>query len=87
VLHVEQGGWVQVEIVNAPLNTELTAMVGPAGSQGFGGYKVGGLPTENNSTHISIFEIPILLKDASALDLRLEGPGALYLVTFDNVNK
>jgi len=87
VLHVEQGGWVQVEIDNMPLNTLFTAIVGGSGSQGFGGNKVGDLPTESASTHVSTFEIPPNLASEAALDLRVESSGYVYLITFTNANK
>jgi hypothetical protein len=87
VIHAQQGGWVQVIINNMPPNVLFTVTIGPAGSQGFGGYKVGDLPTGSVATHVSIFEIPQPLTTASSMDLRLEGGGFVYLITFSNTNK
>lgn len=86
VLHVQQGGIVVAELKNLPLDTVFSVTVGKAGSQGFGGYKVGSLSSEELSDHIGYFEIPVELKNETSLDLRIEARGYLYLVTFNNTN-
>lgn len=86
VLHVEKGGTVTAELQGLPVDTQFTVTVGAAGSQGFGGYKVGDLSTESLTDHIGTFEIPVDLSGEKSLDLRIEAPGYLYLVTFANMD-
>ncbi len=86
VLHVQQGGIVVAELKNLPLNTQFTVTVGTAGSQGFGGFVVGSLSSEELSDHIGFFEIPVDLRTETSLDLRIEARGYLYLVTFNNTD-
>ena len=75
VLHVEMGGWVQALIHNLPADTVFTVTVGMAGSQGLGGYGVGTLTTDPNTSGldaVGTFEIPVLLASEASLDLRLD---------------
>lgn len=89
LVHVEQGGWVQAEIDNLPANTTFTVSVGLAGSKGIGGYVVADLQSDpvNVVTAISTFEIPQPLTGETSLDLRLEAPGYVYVLTFSNTNR
>ena len=88
LVHVEQGGWVQVVIDNLPADTTFTVSIGLAGSQGIDGYVVAGLESDpdNVTTAISTFEIPQPLTGETSLDLRVEGTGALYVLPFSNSN-
>jgi hypothetical protein len=86
VLHVQKGGIVIAELQGMPLDTQFTVTIGTAGSQGFDGYKVGNLSSGERSDHIGTFEIPIDLATERGLDLRIEAPGYLYLVTFSNTS-
>ncbi len=87
VVHVQKGGIVVAELTGMPLDTQFSVTVGAGGSQGYGGFKVGDLSTGSISDHIGSFEIPVDLASNSTLDLRIEAPGYLYLVTFNNVDK
>ncbi len=86
VLHVQKGGTVTAELQGLPLDTQFSVTVGTAGSQGLDGYKVGNLSTESLADHVGTFEIPVDLSGEKALDLRIEAPGYLYLVTFANTD-
>jgi hypothetical protein len=89
VLHAEMGGWVQALIHNLPADTVFTVTVGMAGSQGIGGYGVGTLTTDPNTSGldaVGTFEIPVLLASEASLDLRLDSGSAVYIVTFKNAN-
>jgi hypothetical protein len=84
VLHVQMGGIVVAEMKNMPLDTQFSVMIGKAGTQGYGGFRVGDLTTGELSDHVGTFEIPVDLSGETSLDLRIEAPGYLYLVTFSN---
>ncbi len=88
VIHVQKGGVVVVAIHNLPPNTNFTAIVGKSGSQGIGGYEVGHLLTGESAgwSTTATFEIPVLLHDEAALDLRLESLGAVYVLNFKNID-
>ncbi len=87
VVHVQKGGIVVAELTGMPLDTQFTVTVGAGGSQGYGGFMVGNLSTGSLSDHIGSFEIPVDLASNATLDLRIEAPGYLYLVTFNNIDK
>ena len=86
VVHVQKGGIVVAELKGMPLDTKFTVSVGTGGSEGLDGFKVGNLSTESLSDHIGSFEIPVDLSGERSLDLRIEAPGYLYLVTFANTS-
>jgi len=88
VLHVQRGGIVQVAITGLPVSTSFKVTLGALGTKGFGGYEVGHLDTIATSgpDTISTFEIPVPLHDNAAIDLRLEAPGIIYVVTFNNAD-
>ena len=86
MVHVQKGGIVVAELTGLPLDTQFTVTVGTGGSQGFDGFKVGNLSSEGLSDHIGSFEIPVDLSGEKSLDLRIDAPGYLYLVTFANTN-
>ena len=87
VIHVQMGGIVVAELTGLPLDTQFTVTVGAGGSQGWGGSMVGNLSTGSLSDHTGTFEIPVDFASNATLDLRIEAPGYLYLVTFNNVDK
>ena len=86
VLHVQKGGIVVAELKGMPLDTQFTVTVGTGGSQGYDGYMVGNLSTGDLSVHTGYFEIPVDMSGERTLDLRIEAPGYLYLVTFANTD-
>lgn len=87
VVHVQKGGIVVAELTGMPLDTQFTVTVGTGGSQGYGGFEVGNLTTGSVTDHIGSFEIPVDLMGEATLDLRIDAPGFLYLVTFSNTDK
>ena len=86
LVHVQKGGLVVVLVRDLPLNQKFTVTIGKAGSGGSGGYVTAHIPSGNQTTNIAYFEIPVLLSGESALDLRIEGAGVLYIFTFTNLD-
>jgi len=86
VVSVEQGGIVRVEVRNLPVNVVFTVTIGEAGSQGFGGYVVAHLNSASTTGYVAIatFEIPVPVRTETSLDLRMEGSGYVYVLTFSN---
>jgi hypothetical protein len=88
VIHVQQGGWVQVLFNNLPLSTSFAVTLGPSGSKGLGGFLVAHMKTNSTGPIVATgtFEIPQPLHDAAVIDARFEGGGFVFVVTFSNVN-
>jgi hypothetical protein len=88
VLHVQKGGIVIAAVGGLPAYTNYTVTVGKAGSQGIGGYPVAHLNTGSTAgaNLTGTFEIPVALRSEATLDLRLEAAGAVYVVSFNNVD-
>jgi hypothetical protein len=88
VIHVQQGGWVQVLFNNLPLSTSFAVTLGPSGSKGLGGFLVAHMKTNATGPIVATgtFEIPQPLHDAAVIDARFEGGGFVFVVTFSNVN-
>jgi hypothetical protein len=87
MVHVQKGGWVQVELRGMPSDEEMTVTIGKAGTQSIGGSVVAHLNTGTVGTWTFLFEIPITLSKEASLDVRIEGNKALYVLTFDNAEK
>lgn len=87
VVHVVQGGLVLLEVRNLPVNVEFAVTIGAAGTQGIGGTLVAHMDSGSSATTVAIvkFEIPTNLRTAASMDLRMEGGGYAYVVTFNNV--
>ncbi len=88
IVHVQKGGWVAVEGRNLPLSTTFTVTIGPGGSQGYGGSVMAHWNTTDSGPAVVVgtFEIPLTLANAATLDVRVEGGGFIYIITFSNVN-
>ena len=86
-VHVVQGGLVLIQVSNLPLNVVFTVTIGAAGTQGIGGTLIAHLNSGSTAGNSAIckFEIPTLLHTAASMDLRMEGGGYVYVVTFSNV--
>jgi hypothetical protein len=87
LVHVQKGGWVQVELRGMPSNEEMTVTIGKAGTQSLGGSVVAHLSTGTVGTWTFLFEIPVTMSKEANLDVRIEGKTALYVLTFDNSEK
>lgn len=87
MVHVQKGGWVQVELRGMPDDEEMTVTIGKAGTQSLGGSVVAHLNTGTVGTWTFLFEIPISLSKDASLDVRIESNKALYVLTFDNSEK
>ncbi len=87
-VHVVQGGLVLIQVSNLPLNVVFTVTIGAAGTQGIGGTLIAHLNSGSTAGNSAIckFEIPTVLRSAASMDLRMEGGGYVYVVTFSNVN-
>ena len=82
-----QGGLVLIQVSNLPLDIEFTVTIGAAGTQGIGGTLIAHVNSGSTVGHVAIckFEIPTDLRTAASMDLRMEGGGYVYVVTFNNV--
>ena len=87
LVHVQKGGWVQVELRGMPTNEDMTVTIGKGGSQGLGGSVTAHLNTGTMGTWTFLFEIPVTVNTEASLDVRVEGPNTLYVLTFANVDK
>jgi hypothetical protein len=87
VLSVEQGGTVVAELANLPANVDLTVSISPAGLSD-DGYVVAHMSTSNQQDGVLVgtFEIPFTLRNAAALDLRLDVAGKVFLTRFVNAS-
>lgn len=86
LVHVQKGGLVVVLVRDLPLNEEYTVTIGKGSSLGQPGYVIAHMPTGDRTTHIAYFEIPVLLRNEPALDMRIEGANKLYIFNFVNQN-
>ena len=86
-VHVVQGGLVLIQVSNLPVDVEFTVTIGAAGTQGLGGTLIAHLSSSSTAGTVAIckFEIPTTLRTAASMDLRMEGGGHVYVVTFNNV--
>jgi hypothetical protein len=83
---VESGVSVTIEAKDFPADTDLTALMDKAGTDGSGGIQVGTGKTDANGYLSATYNIPPELAQESQLVIRLEG-GAGYWAYhgFDNV--
>ena len=86
VLHVERGGIVIVMISDLPKDVIYSVVIGPGGSQGYGGYLVAHVGGGYSDTVSATFEIPTPLSSTATLDLRLDASGSYYLKSFSNAD-
>jgi hypothetical protein len=78
------GGVVSFLISNLPLNTEYLVRIGPANQNGENGYVVAHFNTGGQTTNVATFEIPILLRNETVLDLRMDAQNQIIVKTFPN---
>ena len=83
VVHVEQGGIVQVALIGVPQNTDLSVFVNTAGLKGLG-YQVGTVNVGSAPSTIATFEIPVTVRNSEALKVTISGPGFSGSSIFDN---
>ncbi len=86
LVHVQKGGLVVVLVRDLPLDEEYTVTIGKGGSLGDKGYVIAHMPTGSRTLNIAYFEIPVLLRNEPALDMRIEGANKLYIFNFANEN-
>ena len=86
-VHVVKGGLVLLEVRNLPVDVEFAITIGAAGTQGLGGTLVAHMDSSSTAGTVAIckFEIPTNLRTAASMDLRMEGGGYVYVVSFNNV--
>jgi hypothetical protein len=87
LVHVQKGGWVQVELRGMPANEEMAVTFSKAGSAGLGGEVMAHLNTGTMGTWTFLFEIPVGLSKETSLDVRVAGASTTYVLTFANVDK
>jgi hypothetical protein len=88
VLHVQKGGIVIAAVSGLPANTNYSVTVGKAGTQGVDGYVIAHLYSGSIAgvSLVGTYEIPASLRNEATLDLRLDAGGAVYVVSFKNID-
>lgn len=89
VVASQKGGWVKVAAIGLKANTTFTVRIGMAGTRAANGlgYVVAHFDTDGAGNAVGTYEVPFALRDQTTLDFRAEATGAVYVITFSNVDK
>jgi hypothetical protein len=78
VVSVVQGGKVTVKVGNMPSGVTFAALMGPAGTQGWGGQVAAHFGSGAGGSRTVLLGIPVTLRSAATIDLLIQGPGGVF---------